>query len=540
MGQDASEGIRSDESLARGVGQSARSSRVVDAIVSRLRAAAAWRPHRRTVVLGALLLFVEVVYVVIISSGHIDQWPMYNNYYDLLAEGFRAGHLNLAASPSPELLAKENPLDPVNRPLWMWDASLYHGKIYLYWGPLPAMLQAACKSLFRVQGIVGDQYLVFGFFSWSALCGALLIDRMAERLFGPVPIYLIAFAFLAFAFSNPAPYLVATPGVYQAAIVGGQACLLTGMVPAFDAVWEAHRGVTPRSKLVLAGTAWALALASRLSVAPAVALLILATALASGTSARGRWLRIVRDHLWLGTPVAVGSFALLLYNKLRFDSWFEFGVAHQMSTMKFSASLFYLPANLFSYFLRTPDLSCHFPYVIQWWDHGIHPLPNWLPPADGYFVQEPCVGALVVVPAIWLGAVAVFKVARGWLYESTDSATSANRGTYAWCCIAFFILGTATAAYMWCLLSATMRYLADFTFGLVLLGVLGGLTLWSRWRTRRWTRVAATTLVAGTSVATIVLGLLLGYQGYNNQFVIHNPSLDTKLVRTLSICKWFK
>jgi hypothetical protein len=63
------------------------------------------------------------------------------------------------------------------------------------------------------------------------------------------------------------------------------------------------------------------------------------------------------------------------------------------------------------------------------------------------------------------------------------------------------------------------------------------MTLFSRMRRKRWTRAAATVVLAGTSLATMTLGLLLGYQGYNNQFVIHNPSLDAKLVRALSVCR---
>ncbi len=36
--------------------------------------------------------------------------------------------------------------------------------------------------------------------------------------------------------------------------------------------------------------------------------------------------------------------------------------------------------------------------------------------------------------------------------------------------------------------------------------------------------------------ATVVIGCLLGYQGYNGHFHKYNPALDAKLVNALSFC----
>src|SRR5262249_46488316 len=99
-------------------------------VLARFRVALAWRPPRRVAMLAALFALVEYVYVFLCSAGRFERWPTYNVYYDLLAEGFRSGHLNIAASPSPGLLAKVNPYDPAYRHLWMWDVSLYKGKYY--------------------------------------------------------------------------------------------------------------------------------------------------------------------------------------------------------------------------------------------------------------------------------------------------------------------------------------------------------------------------------------------------------------------------
>ena len=103
-----------------------------------------------------MFLVIAYVYAFFISAGHFHYWPLYNNYYNLLAEGFRKGQLNLTTSPSEELLAKANPLDATNQSLWLWDVSIYGGKYYLYWGPVPAILQALGKSILRIRGLIGD------------------------------------------------------------------------------------------------------------------------------------------------------------------------------------------------------------------------------------------------------------------------------------------------------------------------------------------------------------------------------------------------
>src|SRR5579871_4598371 len=61
-------------------------------------------------------------------------------YYDLLARGFANGHLYTAVDPVPELLALSDPYDPIaNAPYRVHDMSLYRGRYYLYFGPVPAL-----------------------------------------------------------------------------------------------------------------------------------------------------------------------------------------------------------------------------------------------------------------------------------------------------------------------------------------------------------------------------------------------------------------
>jgi hypothetical protein len=66
-------------------------------------------PTRRWLILGAIILAVETLYVFVVSAGKFVDWPSYLSYFDFLAEGFRSGHLHLSVAPDPELVAQSDP-----------------------------------------------------------------------------------------------------------------------------------------------------------------------------------------------------------------------------------------------------------------------------------------------------------------------------------------------------------------------------------------------------------------------------------------------
>ena len=98
------------------------------------------RPWRKGA-LGVLVVAVGLYYLFVVTAG-FQRAPTFTAFYDLLAEGFRSGHLHLSVEPHPSLLAQDDPFDPRHRRLWLWDASLHEGHYYLYWGPTPAVLAA--------------------------------------------------------------------------------------------------------------------------------------------------------------------------------------------------------------------------------------------------------------------------------------------------------------------------------------------------------------------------------------------------------------
>jgi hypothetical protein len=497
-------------------------------------------PVVRRIVRGAtfvaLLGAIVFAYFFFITAGTLRSWPTYNELYDALAEGFHAGHLYLPFNPPDELLAKENPLDPANVDLWFPDLSLYKGKYYIYWGPFPALGIWAVKSLFKIRKTVGDQYPCFAFYIVYAIAGALLLKRVAERLFPGLPHYLLLLAIAVFALANPTPFLVATPGIYEAAIAGAQAFLLVGLVFAFDALGGVRR--QSGFRLVLAGAAWSVALTCRVSAGPAVFCIALLTALVPRREGQ-RWLYAVRDFALMSAPIVITVAGLLYYNKARFDSWLEFGTGVQLNTMHYRGAREYLSPNLYSYLLRWPQFSCTFPFVSAPWDLTAGAaFPEQFKIPDGYWIQEPVAGMFRVVPWVWLFPLAFIFAARRITRRFTALVPTrgAPRGTWLWCTGVFSVLAFVTALPFIATFGATMRYLGDVTPGFVLLATLGGWALHQRIRHRPWLRRGYGSLLALLGVSSVVLGLLMGFQGYNGHFQLYNRTLHEKLVKKYSRC----
>lgn len=499
-----------------------------DATIARAGAAVR-RWLRARLWLVCVVAFIGFVYTLYASAGGLKKWPVYGTYHDLQAEGFRAGTLSLPIAVAPELLRAKNPYDRRYSRYWALDASYYKGKYYTYWGPVPAVIQAVAKSALGIRKIVGDAYLTLFHLFIGAWAGALVIERLASRLFGGVSRPLLILTILAFAFANPALHAATTGGTYNAAIIAAQGWLLVGLVPAFDAVWWGGGRRATRWRLVLAGCALALALGSRVTVVPSIAVVIAATALAEAWGTRERWLRAFWNALCVGLPVLVMGLALLTYNKLRFEDWFEFGSKVQTGAYPIEMSLSWVVPNLYTYTFRPFVLACEFPYVFQvWWMNAADAFPSGYQIPAKYMILEPVIGWVLGAPMTWLIPLLLFV-------RPSPFPGTRRRATYAWGIVSFAAIGTLTILVALAFYSATMRYMADFMNGLMLLSVLALFAV-RKGRLGRVAPRAVSSVLGLLAAATLVLGCLIGYQGYGGQFEHFNPKLHRKINSVLSLC----
>jgi len=230
--------------------------------------------------------------------------------------------------------------------------------------------------------------------------------------------------------------------------------------------------------------------------------------------------------------------ALLIYNRVRFDAWLEFGLGHQLTTIHFLKGARYLAANLYSYALRPLEKSCHFPYLKALWDMGPPAFPRWLRPPASYWVHEPVAGAGVSIPWVWLCAwVAPSLMLAARAARRAGAALDARARGLVFCVAAFGAAAFASMLPALVLFSATMRYLADGAPGMALLGTLGAWMLVSDLGVRAWLRWALTAGCLALSAYTIAFGLLLGFQGYHQAILWQNPALYQKLITRYTLCK---
>jgi hypothetical protein len=499
--------------------------------------AKAWLP------LAALLVAIVAFYVFVVSAGHWTHWPSYLNYYDWLAEGFRSGHLHTSIKPSPALIAAANPYDTANVGLGVWDLSYYKGEYYLYWGPVPALLLALTKTVFRISSTVGDEYVVFALETIRLIAGALLIVVMARRLFPSVPRWLVATAIAVFGIVNPTSYTLARGGVYEGAIVGGQAFVTLGLLFALCALTA--RPAAPRRWLILAGVSWALALGCRVSLAPALALVTLATAFALTAGegfGRARWIHLVRVLIAPAACLAAGVGLLLVYNKARFDSWVDFGLGRQISWMRYRGSPSYVAPNLYSYLLRPFSLACKFPFVGAETGIGERGFPKGYTLPRDYYAYEPTVGILNGTPWTWL-AVGVAVVVVAWIVRRRRNGAAksfpdpALFPARAWCAFSFGVLGTISMSAVMPEYMATMRFLNDAATGLILLATAGCFWLFELATPRALLRRLLAAGTVALAIPTLAIGIGLSFQGQYDHFKQYNPALLAKLTRELSVCR---
>ena len=499
------------------------------------------RSRSQWALLVAIVLVVELAYVFFVSAGHMRDWHTYHTYIDYLAEGFQSGHLYISLAPTPELLASPDPFDGSNLYNWYWDASLYKKHYYLYWGPVPALLLAGVKIIFRIKAQVGDQYPVFAFTSLQLIAAALLLERMARRLFGHIPLWFVMLAIAVVGFANPTLYNLGRGGVYEAAITGGQAFVTLGLVFAFDAVcFEADEPRRARRRLIAAGFCWALALGCRVTLGPAVLFVGVATVLAASGREPGRWWRFLWNAIATGGPVAVGVALLLVYNRARFGEWLEFGMKYQVSTLRFAMSKSWFGSNIWSYLFRPMKLTCTFPFA-----YGVPEMPDadafprWYKIPDKYWVNEQVIGIVKGVPWSWLATVAIGMAVRtGWRLARKRPGVEVGAGDRraSYLTIVFIAALTMSMSLGMFMFTATMRYMGDVIGAVCLLGTLGAWWLYTRCRERPLVRRIFVAACIPLAVVSIAVGAALGFEGQYKHFRQHNPQMLDTLEAKLSVC----
>jgi hypothetical protein len=464
-----------------------------------------------------------------ITCGTWTRWIPYTQYYDKLASSFLAGQLSLQETPPAQLLALDNPYSYKNREgiAYLWDASLYQGKYYLYWGAVPAVLAAAVKVVLP-GAVVDDQYLLFFFYVGLVISGACALTLLRERYFPDAPAGSLLGWVLLVGLSMPVLWLINRPSVYETAIAGGQFFLMLGVCAVLRSLAQPNPS---KIWLGVAGLAWGAAVNCRTSLAVAVVFLTVVVGgvvWKRGTSLR----RALPTLLWLGLPLCLWASGFCAYNYARFGSIFETGHRYQLTgpamPVDYAAVISprYVNPNLYSYLARPLQFTGNaFPFMISpyirenMWPFYIH-LP------ENYYYSEPVAGIFTAVPAIWLVFLPVFSgIRRGWTWLNERPQPASTRGAPLWVWI--FLSGGVLSCFLPLLvfISASMRYLADV---LPFSTLLAAMSFWwaLRFLNDHPVRKQALSWAASFLVLiSIVFGLLTNFSNGDQRLRVLNPAL---------------
>lgn len=494
--------------------------------------------HKKNINIWLILLgcFVLWLYVWIITFGKIEVWPSGRDYYWKLSQAFRQGQTHLLVEPNPELLKLENPYDHHQRKglEYLWDTTLYDGKYYLYWGPVPAVLGVIVS--FITSKPVTDAGLVFSFVLGTALFSVLLL-RDIYREYKP-PAWVFWGGVLASVVNIPLIWLLTRPTFYEVSIAGGQFFLMAGFFALFRAI---HFRVAHKGYLAFSALAFGLAGGTRINLLPSV--VFLASVL---------FLYIYFDnHRNIGTsipaftavffPLALIACSLFWYNYARFGSIFELGHRYQLTGPSLTAdygdtsSASYVVPNIFSYVLRLPALSREFPFLtIPWIKQNMWPSFIHLP--EHYYYTEPVAGILFIVPLIGLTTLLLLRAL--WLFINGDISLARRlivNGSSSLSWFSFSMLGYFMIQMFILLIfiNSAVRYLFDIIPVLIVLSVIFAGSYLHMFAQGPYQARLVAILWILASVLTGLAGFLAGFTGERNNFLNHNPQLYYKLL------EWF-
>jgi hypothetical protein len=322
-----------------------------------------------------------------------DISPHHYGFYNLMADAFEAGRLDLLIDPPKELAELPNPRNTIaNQQTRILDLSLYKKRFYIYFGAVPAL---TVFIPFRWLGIgkISEPFAVAIFSYGLYLCSLYILLTCVRRFIPNANKNLTILSIFAIAFSTAIPYNLRHPVVYEVAICSGAFFAMLGLA-LFLAAWDKTRF---KIFLLISGSlAFGLSVGCRPIYIFATLFIFLL------------WLFVIfkcklgiasslKNGFALALPFSLCVFAIVLHNYIRFGSPSEFGMSYMLNAtewdLRYMNRLCNIPPGLFLTMLCPPQISSVFPFIrLQQF------YPFELP--TGYVLEEFSGGFLVTSPII--------------------------------------------------------------------------------------------------------------------------------------------
>ena len=471
---------------------------------------------------GHIWAIIFVIYAFFITFGNFTTWKASTRYYTQLADAFGKGQLHVDVEPGAALLAAEDPYNSEGRPAFdeqVWDLSLYKGKLYLYWGPVPALLLTPIQLALHTS--LADIYLVYFFLCGLLIFNSLILIKLWHLFFSDIPAWNIGISIFLIGLILPILWSLNIPDVYEAAIGGGQFFLIGGI---YFVILAFEKDIKKRF-LVLAGFFWACSVGSRaINVLP----ILFLTALVlfwiwKNQSKPINWNTIIRHAASLLTPLAMGAILIGWYNWARFDSPLEFGLRYQITIYNLNRDMpltfqpDYFPLNVRAYILQPFEFIQKFPFIQPVAFSNLLNGLNIITPK--LYSGGRVTGILFYAPILLLAFLPFFSKDKT---ESTSQNSFGFQRFILYLLSGSFLINFASILFYF---YGQMRFMVDLISQLTLLAIIG------YWLVVRYAKSSKLYLYVANLlvVATLVLSILLAFTSENGRMGKLNPGLMEKI-----------
>jgi hypothetical protein len=428
--------------------------------------------------------------------------------YNELAKAFLHLHLAVAEAPAG-LVHLAEPLDPTQNVAYQGafhDLALYHGRLYVTWGPAPVVVLLVPLHLL---GLSPSSSLTVALFAIAGLAFALGTLRVILGVLDRVPLWMGIFAAAAIVCCTTMPFLLRRPLVYEEALAGGFCFAMAGILIAVRTI--ARRGSSVWL-LALMSLCFGLAAGSRPPLGALGLMLIPVYLVLQDSSARRPLI------LALALPFGTCAALLLAYNAVRFGSPLEVGQSYQLAgidvhSLHFGRASYLLP-NFWGYILSPPRLQILFPFMVLEPSTFSYPLSI---PAD-YVTPEITGGVLTMTPLL------LFAFALPWL-RGRSRVRLGGLATPMLVAVGAGLLALLFLSYEF--MGSTERYEGDFAGVFLLAALLAwlGLATGAPSRGRKAVRIVGAVLV----IWGCLTGLAISFTGYFNILRLNHPGTMNSL-----------
>lgn len=434
-----------------------------------------------------------------------DITPQHYGFYNLMADAFEAGRLDLLIKPPEEMLALENPRDPEQNQKWrILDLSIYKGKYYLYFGPVPTLLLFLPLRWAGIGKI--SEPLAVAIFSYGIyLCGLFIILYCIKKFIPQANRRLVVASIFSFAFSSAIPYNLRHPVVYELALTASAFFALLGLAFLLRA-WETGRF----HKGFLVAASFSLGLSVGCRPIYLFAIVFLFFLWLAFSIRKFEW----KDSLLTGFAMAGPFIAVLIplgiYNYARFGSILQFGIDFQTNATLwnpiYAYRFAYIAPGIFLRAFCPPHFNDVFPFI-----HLRQFYPFELP--EGYSLEEVSAGFLATTPIIPLFLIAALVWNRK-IEKTTIYAVSALF-------ILFGCLFLVIESYM--MFCNSMRYQSDFAPYITMGSLLGVMAVDSGLKAKT-TRPLLHFAFFAAMVVGIVIHIAFSITGFRDTFRRGEPT----------------